>query len=243
MELSETKLQLLDSRICHQSDAQSRQILRRGLEVHQRVHLQLAKNYKSIYEECDQEKASLKEDLRIAEELIQSQKHLIELYQGPQQQQQPASHLVQGGPLLSQYNDHNHSRQYSPYQSSSNNDFIDPASLRPLNDFGYSIVFPAERSYDTEPAMSTPVAEFEYQTPNMSIQSVLHPISVEPSYDTEPVMSTSVTEFEYQTPNLSIQFPISAERDVPRPTDNKSEEPKRGLEDEGVRPSKKRKTK
>jgi hypothetical protein len=158
------------------------------------------------------------------------------LYQG-QQQQQPASHLVQGGPLLSQYNNHNYSCQYSPCQSSRNHEFIDPAGLRPLNDFDYSIGFRAERSYGTEPAISTPVAEFENETPNMSIQSVLHPISVERSYDIEPVMS------ENQTPNLSIQFPISAERDVPGATHNKSEETKRGPEDEGARLSKKRRTK
>jgi len=105
-------------------------------------------------------------------------------------------------------------------------------------------MFPAEHSYDTEPVMPPPVAEFENQKPDMSIPSMLLPPSVEHSYDTEPVMSTPVTGFENQTPNLSIMYLISAERDVPGPTNNKSKEMKRGLEDdEVVKPSKKQKTK
>jgi hypothetical protein len=171
IELDEIKVRLLYTRTCLQSEAQSRQTLQRGLGVHQRIYFQLAEKYKSIYEKCDQEKISLKEDLRISEELIRSQRQLIELYQS--QQQQPASHLFQGGPLLSQYNDHNQSCQYSPYQPPGNHEFIDPTSLR---DFDYSIGLPV--GY-TEPAMSTPVAEFEDQTPNLSIQSVQHPVSAE----------------------------------------------------------------
>jgi hypothetical protein len=196
-------------------------------------------NYKSIYEECDKEIASLKEDLRIAEELIRSQKQLIELYQRQQQeQQQPATHYVQGGPLLSQYNHPNHSCQYSSYQSPGNDKCIDPAGN---NDFDYSM-FPAEHSYDTEPVMLPPVAEFENQKPDMSIPSMLLPPSIEHPYDTELVMSTPVTGFENQTPNLSVLHPISAVRDVPGPTHNKSGE-KRSLEDEVLKPSKKQKTK
>jgi hypothetical protein len=166
------KVRLLYTRTCLQSEAQSRQTLQRGLEVHQRIYFQLAEKYKSIYEKYNHEKISLKEDLRISEELIRSQKQLIELYQS--QQQQPSSHLVRGGPLLPQYIDHNQSCQYSPYQPPGNHEFVDPTSLRRPNDFDYSIGFP-EHSYDTEPVMSTSVAEFENQTPISAEQDVLEP--------------------------------------------------------------------
>jgi hypothetical protein len=253
MELGETKEQLLYSQICHQSEAQSRRTFQRGLEVHRQTHFQLAKNYKSMYEECKQEKASLQKDLQIAEELIGSQKQLIELYQRQhqqqqQQQQQPATHYVQGGPLLSQYNDPNHSCQYSPtslctcqyssYPSPGNDKFIDPVGIHPLNDLNYNM-FPAEHPYDTESVIPPPVAESENQKTDMSIPSMLLPPSIE--CGTEPVVSTPVAGFEYQTPNLSILHPISAERDVPGPTHNKTEEMKRGLEDEVVKPRKKTK--
>lgn len=216
------------------------------MEVNQRICLQLGEKYQSIYEECDREKISLQEDLRIARELIASQKQLIELYQGqPQQQQQlllPASHLVQRGPLLSQCNDHNHSCQYSPYQSSGNDEFIGSAGLGPHSGFDYSIGFPPEGSYDTGPVMSTPVTELEKQTPNLSIHSIPHPISFENS-GAEPLSSTPLAEFENQTHNLSIQsilHPISAERVFTGPTHDKET---KGPEDEGVKPSKKRKIK
>jgi hypothetical protein len=105
-------------------------------------------------------------------------------------------------------------------------------------------MFPNEHSYDIEPVIPPPAAEFKNQTHNLSIQSVLHPISVKPSYDTEPVMPPPVAEFENQTHILSIQsvlHPISAEQDVPGPNHNESEGTKMGPEDEGVRASKKRK--
>jgi hypothetical protein len=78
----------------------------------------------------------------------------------------------------------------------------------------------------------------------MSIPFMLLLPSVKHSYNTELVMSTPVIGFENQTPNLSIMYLISAERDVLRPTNNKSKEMKRGLkDDEVVKPSKKQKTK
>ena len=177
--LDESNVRLLHSRICHQSEAQSRQILQRGLEVYQQTYLQLEKNYRSIYKEHDREKTRLQEDLRIANELIDSQKQLIDMYQS-QQQQLPASHLVQGGPLLSECNDHNHSCQYSPYEPPRSHEFvIDPAGLRPLDDLDYSIGSPIENSCDTDPAMSVPVTQFEDQTPNLSAPSIQHPTSAE----------------------------------------------------------------
>jgi hypothetical protein len=105
-------------------------------------------------------------------------------------------------------------------------------------------MFPNEHSYDIEPVMPPLAAEFENRTHNLSIQSVLYLISVEPSYDTEPVMPPLVAEFENWTHNLSIQsilHPISAERDVPGPNHNETQPTKIGPEDEGARASKKRK--
>jgi hypothetical protein len=204
MSLDKTSLRLLHSRIWHQSEAQSRQILQRGLEVLQQAHSQLVTKYQSAYEEQDVEIARLREDLGIAEGLAGTQKQLLDMYQG-QQQQPPASQ-----PLLPQY-DHHHSNQYPqypPYEQSSSHQFVmDPATLPRLNDFRYSIGAPIEPSCDTDPVMSTPFPQFE------------------------------------ETPNLFMQPPTSAERDVPGPTNTKSEGTKRGPEDEGVKPSKKRKAK
>lgn len=170
LDLDETSVRLLHYRICHQSEARSRETLQRGLDIQQQQHIQLSGNYRSIYEEYGREKARLLEDLRIANALIDSQKQLIDMYQG-QQQQQPATHLTQGGPLLSQCNDCNDSRPYQPPRS---HEFvIDPAGHRPLNDFDYSIGPSLEPSGDTNPVMSSPVTQFEEQTPNLSIHPVL----------------------------------------------------------------------
>jgi uncharacterized protein YktB (UPF0637 family) len=57
------------------------------LEVHQRVHHQITKNYKSIYKEYNYDKTRLQKDLQIIKELIESQKQLIDLYQGQQPEQ------------------------------------------------------------------------------------------------------------------------------------------------------------
>jgi hypothetical protein len=97
-------------------------------------------------------------------------------------------------------------------------------------------MFLSKHSYDIEPVMPPLAAEF--------IQSVLHPISVEPFYDSELVMSSLVAEFENWTHNLSIQSVlhlISAKRDVPWLNHNESEGTKMGPKDEGVRASKKQK--
>jgi hypothetical protein len=107
-------------------------------------------------------------------------------------------------------------------------------------------MFSNKGSYDTEPVIPSPVTEFENQTNNLSIQSILYPISVKRSYNTELFMSAPVAEFENQTPSLSIQsvlYLISAEQDVRELIYNKSEETKRGLENDKVRLSKKQRTK
>ena len=178
LDLDGVNAQLFYSRICHQWEAQSRQTLQKGLDFLQHQLVQLTRKYRSIYEEYGDEKTQLQKDLRIANELIDSQKQLIEMYQS-QQQQQPPGHLAQGGPLLSQCSHYNDSSQYPPYQPPRSHEFvIDPAGLRPLNDFDYSIG-PPESSCDTNPVMSTPVTQFEEQTPNLSVPPVLHPTSAE----------------------------------------------------------------
>ncbi|CZR52097.1 uncharacterized protein PAC_01974 [Phialocephala subalpina] len=219
IELEEANVRLVHSRICHQSEAQGRQseaqirqIIQRGLDAVQKSYFQLATNYKSRLSRYDGERVKLLEDSRIAEELIASQKQLIELYEArDRQQQQSASHLVEGGPLLSQYNDHNHSSQYPTYQPPHSQEFIiDPTRLHPLPDLDYSIGSSIEPC-NTDAVMSTPVAEFESQAPILPVQSTL--------------------------------YPTSAEHDVPGSNHNKGDGNKRGPEDEGGKPSKKRKTK
>jgi hypothetical protein len=179
-----------------------------GLDTIQKSYFQLATSCKSILSRYDGERVKLLE-------LIASQKQLIEIYEARdrQQQQQSASHLVEGGPLLSQYNDHNHSSQYPTYQPQphSNQEFImDPTRLHPLPDLDYSIGSSIEPC-NTDAAMSTPIAEFENQAPILPVQSML--------------------------------YPTSAERDVPGSNHNNGDGNKRGPEDEGGKPNKKRKTK
>jgi hypothetical protein len=55
---------------------------------------------------------------------------------------------------------------------------MDPASVRLLTQFDYSIGSPIKPSYNTNLVMSTPVAQFEEQTP-LPVHSVLHPTSAE----------------------------------------------------------------
>ena len=166
-------------RICLQWEAQSRQTLQKGLDFLQHQHAQLAGKYRSIYEEYDREKTRLQKDLGIANELIDSQKQLIEMYQD-QHQQQPQSHLAQGGPLLSQCNHYNDSSQYPPYQPPRSHEFvIDPAGLRPLNDFDYGMETSPEPSCGPNPVMSTPVTQFAEQTSNLSVPPAPHPSSAE----------------------------------------------------------------
>jgi len=238
------KIRLVHARICLQSEAQSRQTLQQGLELYQRLYLNLARRYKSIFEECDHEITSLREDHQIDTELITSQRQLLDLLQSQQQQQQ-ANNIIQGGPLLPQYNDHNHPcHNCSPYHSSGNDDFVDPTSLRPGNDFEYSM-FPGEPSCDPEPVMLPPISDFENRTHDLPTQHALHPVSVDLCYHTEQVIPPPGDYFENRAHNLSVQaglHPISAERDVPVPTHYESEEANMVPDEEGARPNKKRKT-
>ncbi|KAH6667765.1 hypothetical protein B0J14DRAFT_601394 [Halenospora varia] len=220
IQLEEAHVRLLHSRICYQSEAQGRQseaqirqTIQQGLDTVQRKYFQLMTSYKSRLSKYDGERVKLQEDSRIAEELAASQKQLIEMYEArDRQQQQPASHLVEGGPLLSQYNDHNHSSQYPTYQPPRSQEFvIDPTRLHPLNDLDYSIGSSIEPSCNTDAVMSTPVAEFEFQAPLQPLQSTPHP--------------------------------TSAKCDVSGPNHTKSDGNKRGPEDEGTKPSKRRKAK
>ena len=93
IQLEEAHVRLLHSRICHQSEAQGRQseaqirqTIQRGLEAVQQTYFQLATNYKSRLSRYDGERVKLQEDIRISEELIASQKQLIEMYEARDRQ-------------------------------------------------------------------------------------------------------------------------------------------------------------
>ena len=187
IQLDEAHVRLLHSRISHQSEAQGRiseaqirHILQGGLDAVQKTYFQLATSYKSRLSKYDGERVNLLEDVRNAEELAASQKQLIEIYEArDRQQQQPACHLVEGGPLLSQYNDHHHSPQYLTYPPPRSQDFnIDPTRLQPLHDLDYSIGSPLEPC-NTDAVMSTPATEFESQAPILPFPSLPHPTSAE----------------------------------------------------------------
>lgn len=141
-------------------------------------------NYKLLQEENSREKDSLRQDIRtlreesrLSEELIKNQKQLIAMYENPSQQP-PASHLAQGVPLLTQYN--NDPVQYSPCQPTppSNSYIID------RDEFDY--IGPIEPSCDIGPPISTQFPQFEDQ----SMHTVPHPMFADrdmprPSYNEE----------------------------------------------------------
>ena len=210
-------MRLLQSRISHQSEeqgrkseAQIRQILQAGLGVVQQTWFQLATSYRSRLSIYNSERIKLLEDNRIAEELVVSQKQLIEMYEARDRQHQ---HHVEGGPLLSQFNDHNNqhqSSQYLTYQPPRSQELtMDPSRLGPLDDLDYSIGAPlVPCNIDAVP--SAPVAEFQNQSPIL--------------------------------PSQSTPLPTPNEHDVSEPDHTNSDGNKVGQEGEGVRPSKKRKT-
>ncbi|KAH9206343.1 hypothetical protein DL95DRAFT_397017 [Leptodontidium sp. 2 PMI_412] len=178
VQLDEAHVRLLHSQICHQAEAQGRQseaqirhILQQGLDTVEKTYFQLAASYKTTLSKNDGERVKLLEDIRHTEELVATQKQLIELYEArEQQQQQPASHLVDGDPMLSQYGVHGHS-QYPTYQQSHNERFIiDPARLPPLGDLDYRLG-PSIESCNPDAITSTPVTEFEHQAPIVPVQS------------------------------------------------------------------------
>lgn len=177
IQLDETHVRLLHSQICCQAEAQGRQseaqirhIMQQGMDAVQKTYFQLAASYKTTLSKNDGERAKFLEDIRQAEELVATQKQLIELYEAreQQQQQQPASHLVDGDPLLSQYGVHGHS-QYPTYQQSHSQGFIiDPARLPPLSDLDYRLG-PSIEPCNPDATTSTPVTE--YQAPIIPVQS------------------------------------------------------------------------
>jgi hypothetical protein len=262
MELDEKNMCLLHSRVCHQSEGQSRQTMQRGLDALQQSFLNLSKDYRSIYRRYDNEKAKLQEDLRVSDELISTQKELVDLYQGQnQQQQQPASHLVQGGPLLSQYlhpttqysttqhpttqssttvypTQYSYASQYSTAQQPN----TQYSTTQQPNTQYSTTVYPTQYSYSTtQPPRSQ---DFIMDPAGLRLLNDLDDLgsSVEPSCSTD-TDTVPVAEVENQTPTLSVQsmlHPTSAERG---PNHDKSYGNKRGPEDEGTKPSKKRKSK
>jgi len=156
----------------YQAEVRRSQTFQQGFEVQQQKCM-------SMSEDHDHEMATLRQDLELAEKLISTQKEMIDT-QG--QQQQSGGHPVPVGPLLPNYNDQNQS--YPPYQSyyqpPRNHDFvIDPTGLRQIDDYDYNIGTSMDSSCDPQLAMSNPVPEFNQQTSNLSIPSILHPVSAE----------------------------------------------------------------
>lgn len=174
-------------------------------------------SFKARLSEHDVEKLKLLDDIRIFEEFGASQRQLIENYEArerqQQQLQQPACHLVEDGPLLSQYNDRNPSSQPVTYGLPRYHDeiLIDPNHLHPLPDIDYSIGSPLEPIHKNT-VMSTPATDLvEYQAAILQLQSTPHPMAAEH----DPLGSSHTKD------------------------DRKKKEP----ETDGGKPSKKRKTK
>jgi hypothetical protein len=161
---NQSEMELFKSQMWYRAEEQRSQTFQQGFQVQQQKCIAMS-------EQHDHDMAIVQQDLELAERLIATQKEIID-YQG--QQQQPASHHIPGGPLLSQYND----QPYQPYQSYQplprGPEFvIDPAGLDQLDDYQYGI----GTSNDTQPVTSAPVAEFEHR--NFNLSSILHPVSAE----------------------------------------------------------------
>ncbi|TAQ88897.1 hypothetical protein B7494_g2772 [Chlorociboria aeruginascens] len=177
----------LHSRTSHQSEAQGRQselqihhnILPGDLDALQRTNLQSVTSGIFELSKYDCEIFKLLEDTRTAEGLVASQTQLIHMYEArerqQQQQQRPTCHHAEGGPLLSQYNDHNHSTQYPTYQPPRNREFnIDPNGIHQIHDLDYSIGSPIDPC-DTDVVMFTAVPAFESPSPIPTFQSTPYP--------------------------------------------------------------------
>src|SRR5258706_9300099 len=92
-----TETELFKYQIWYEAEVQRSRTFQRGFEVQQQKCI-------SMSEEYDRDMAILRQDIELAEKLIVTQEEMIDC-QG--QQQQSASHLVPGGPLLSNHNDQN----------------------------------------------------------------------------------------------------------------------------------------
>jgi hypothetical protein len=203
--LNISQVELLKHQTWFEAEARKGQAFQRGFDIQQQTCI-------LMFEEHDKEMAKSHLDLELAEKLIVAQKEIIDC-QGLQQQ--PATNLVGGGPLLPHYNDPNQSYQayqaYQAYQPPRNQEFVmDPTSLRQLDDYDYNIGSPIDSSCDTELAISNAVPESDQHTSSLSMPSILHPVSAEP--------------------------------DVPAPI-NSAEGAQGALEDEGAKPNKKRRIK
>jgi hypothetical protein len=144
--------------MCYFSETQIRKALQESWNAIFEIYNKLKEKFKSI----DLENVKLQKELQIAKEVMGTQKELIFIYQT--EQQPPLNHAVRGELILPQYDSHDRSHQYPPYQPLSSHEFImNTTCLPPPND-NYSITL-LEPSYNTSTAISTPVTWPESQTP------------------------------------------------------------------------------
>jgi len=214
--LEEVKTRLVYSRVCHQAEAQYRHVMQRGLDASTHTHLRTSKVYRSMYEEMAREKAALMEDKRLNEELIAAQKDYIALQQVKmqQQQQQQQQHQL---PV-------DRSVQGGPLISQYH-DQQHPA-YQP----------PSDNQALIEPGSIHQLGDLDY-----SIGS-----SIEPPCDQDIVMATTIANYVTEAPipfAQTTQYPTSSERHLPQSELDKNDGNKRGQDDDGVKPSKRRKNK
>ncbi|KAH8587324.1 hypothetical protein B0O99DRAFT_694597 [Bisporella sp. PMI_857] len=169
MDLDEVNVRLLHASICHESEVKCRWTMQHGLDTMQQRHSQLSNNYQSIIVRYGREKSQLQEQLRIAEELIDTQKQMIDYQQQQQQRQQQQQEQEQQylAPLMA---------QYTQYEQPPDDQFsTNPVGLSPPGDVDYSITSSLDLSCGTSPIIPPPPEN--RVVPPMSLQAVIHPTS------------------------------------------------------------------
>jgi hypothetical protein len=128
-----------------------------------------------MFKDHDQEMATLRQDLELAEKLILTQKEMIDCQA---QQHQSASHSVAVGPVLPNFNDQNQPYYQPYYEPPRNQEFgIDPTALPHIDNYDCNIETSMDSSCSTQLVMTNSVSEFDQQTFKSSIPSILHAIS------------------------------------------------------------------
>jgi hypothetical protein len=176
MDIKEMQVRLAESQMCYASEAHTR----KALEGSRTAMFEIYNKQKEEFKHNHIETAKLLEELRIANEVITEQKELIFIYQTEQQ-------AVQGGQILSHYDERNRSHEFPPYQPLSRPDFGINITYLPHPDGPYDTTL-LEPPYDTGTVKSIPVTGPGSQT-SMSMQSMSHPTPAEQKtpYDSEGI--------------------------------------------------------
>lgn len=168
-----------------EAETRRNQCLQQGFQVQQKNYAELTNSFKSIREDDEREKATLRSGLDIAEKLIATQKEMID-----------SQARTISGPMLCQHSDPNQFQQFQQfhqYQPLPRPEFvIDPTSLRQLDDYDYTIGTAIDESREPLLPLSTPAAEFDDQMPRMTEKSIVNAVPAELESSVSPHIDESM---------------------------------------------------